>query len=587
MARSDPPKTLPPFLVPLAADPAGATLGLGWLLDAAEGRRRAQETAEAYAGEGSALVPLPPPARAAAQKMLAGMTVVATGPKMPGRVASSSVESLLLLDTKRPDELLLALSADYPPFLWIPAGTTVESIRAALRGYFPVEQPARGRLHRIARYFIGNEAIHGAYIHGVENHYVASPFTADLTWGSAYPEDPWPARVDVDPSTLDFMAEVRDRARQGGGGVYTTSFRLQHSRGILTLEDHGGLFVVEIRYAPSPNREVIVALNRWFGFAFPPDMPVDGVAALLGLPLQTETQLKDVLADHELVEDHELCLHALAALKYGDLSLTTDLRPFLRLELKPPPKPDSQRAPSIPPPPSVLASGRDLARDLGLDALLIKTAALTSEIDVLQELDRALGGTPPRGWDGPHGPGLLIAGDAVLRPSIDWIWGDRGWTLIDEVPRGEAQIFQRRWRTADGAATVTYGEDHRLGLRFFAVEGEEPAALRARLGNAVALDDVEAVLTAAESAADRSERVGALHKIARLSPEKADPRWLSILERGLAHESPAVRAASLLSAAWIAWPELIPVIETHLSPGLEDQAARAVVWIRHRSDTAA
>src|SRR6185436_12104110 len=158
---------------------------------------------------------------------------------------------------------------------------------------------------------------------------------------------------------------------------------------------------------------VVVGMNRRFEFTFPSDMPVDGVAALLGLSLQTEASLKDTLADHELAEDHDLVLHALAALKYGDLSIGNDLRPFLRPPAKPTTKPGSLRAPTIPPPPTVREAALDLTRDLDLDYMLIKTAAVKNDHDILAELDRALGRTPDSTWSGPHGPGLFIASDAV------------------------------------------------------------------------------------------------------------------------------------------------------------------------------
>ena len=53
-------KKFPEWLTRLAEDPAAAPLGLVWLSEA-EGQERTQAMAEAYAGEGSPLVPLPAP----------------------------------------------------------------------------------------------------------------------------------------------------------------------------------------------------------------------------------------------------------------------------------------------------------------------------------------------------------------------------------------------------------------------------------------------------------------------------------------------------------------------------------------------
>jgi len=455
--------SFPEWLPRLAVDPAAAELGLVWLSEA-QGLEQAQRIATTYDGEGSPLVPLPEQMLATARNMLSDKIVVAIGPKMSMRVSEEGIESLLIIDRSRPDELLIALSRDYPPFLWIPAGTTIASIRAVLSGYFPKEDPPRARLHRIARYFVGNERMLDTDIHGIENHYVSSPFTAELTWGSATSDDPWPTRVEGAVPVGNFMHDVLRNSKQDDDSVYTTSFRLQHSRGILTVEDHNGLFVFEVRYLPSPHREVVVGVNRRFELAFPSDMPVDGVAALLGLSLQTEAMLKDTLADHELAEDHDLVLHALAALKSGDLSVGTDFTPFLRPHTKVETKPGSLRAATIPPPPSVRNAAFILTQQLDMDFVVLKHAAVKSDLDALDHLDRALGQGPRDGWEGQHGPHLLIASDVVARQSIDWVWGDQGWVLTREVARGPKRLFQRYWQTRDGRSTVGYVEDHRSGF---------------------------------------------------------------------------------------------------------------------------
>src|SRR6185436_17239013 len=109
MALPDWLKNFPEWLQRLAGDPAATDLGLVWLSEE-DGRARVQAMVDAYAGEGSPLVPLPEQVRAAASKMLAGKVVVATGPKIAIRVTQSEIESLLLIDRAHPDEVLLALS---------------------------------------------------------------------------------------------------------------------------------------------------------------------------------------------------------------------------------------------------------------------------------------------------------------------------------------------------------------------------------------------------------------------------------------------------------------------------------------------
>jgi hypothetical protein len=576
MALPDWLNSFPEWLSRLAADPALAELGIVWLSEE-QGRARAQGLVDLYADEGSAIIPLPAPMLAAARKMVTGKVVIATGPTMSMRVSDEVTESLLILDQSRPDEVLVALSRDYAPFLWITAGTTVASIRAALSGYFFGENPPRARLHRIARYFVGNERMLDTDIHGIENHYIASPFTAELSWGSAALDDPWPARL---TSHATFINDVLRNSKQDDDGIYSTSFRLQHSRAILTIEDHVGLFVIEIRYQPSNHREVIAGVNRRFDLAFPADMPVDGVAALLGLSLQSEATLRETLADHELAEDHDLVLHALAALKSGDLTVGQDFNPFLRPHTKVVTQPGSLRAATIPPPPSVRSAALMLMQRLDMDFVVLKHSAANGGSDAFDHLGSALEQGRPEGWDGQNGPHLLIAGDEVERPSLDWIWGAQGWELTREAARGPKRLFHRQWRTRDGRATIMYVEDHRLGLRFFNVEGEDRDATIAQLRGAVAIKETESVLAAAESATDPAARVGAILKIARLAPNAADARWTAMLQAGLAHENAAVRAASALAGAYIGWPELIPVLEQHAGES-GAHADQAIAWIRH------
>ena len=573
--------SFPEWLPRLAVDPAAAELGLVWLSEE-QGLEQVQRIAKTYDGEGSPLVPLPEQMLATARNMLEDKIVVAIGPKMPMRVSEDAIESLLIIDRSRPDELLIALSRDYPPFLWIPGGTTLSSIRAARSGYFPKEDPPRGRLHRIARYFVGNERMLDTDIHGIENHYVASPFTAELSWGSASSDDPWPTRIVGAGPVGSFMQDVLGNSKQDDDSVYTTSFRLQHSRGILTIEDHDGLFVLEIRYLPSPHREVVVGVNRRFELAFPSDMPVDGVAALLGLSLQTEAALKDSLADHEFAEDHDLVLHALAALKSGDISVGTDFTPFLRPHTKVETKPGSLRAATIPPPPNVRDAAFELTQQLDMDFVVLKHAAVKSELDALDHLGRALGQGPRDGWEGQHGPHLLIASDVVVRQSIDWVWGDQGWVLTREIPRGPKRIFQRHWQTRDGRATISYVEDHRLGLRFFTVDGENRDATLAHLRSALAFEDAESVLSAAESATDASARVGAILKIARLAPDAVDARWMAMFQANLMHENAAVRAAALLASAYVGWPELAPLLAVCAAGESDAHSTQAIAWVHHR-----
>jgi hypothetical protein len=552
----------PDWLRQLSEDPAAREIGLQWLSEE-ESRDHARTLAEEYEQpDGPSLVPLPEAALDVARELMSSRVAVARGPRMPMRASRSHVDSFWLIDRSRPEELWLALSLHYPPFLWIPAGQTAASMRAALTGYFTKPALSRLRLHRVVRFFIGNERMLDADVHGVENHLLLSPFTTELTWGSAFQEDPWPDEMAEDLSP-EFAFKVRDHISQAAGAVYTTNHRLQHSRGVLSLEDHGGLFVTEVRYESCPHRDLIAAMNRSFGLSFPTDMPLDAVSLLLGFPMHSETSLRDALADPDQADDHDIYVHALAAVKHSDLHLSGDLRPYV----------DHSDV-------ETRSMAIAIAAQLGYQFLLQSRSCIETDVDLVAQLEREISSAapPPVEPTRHDGRDLLPVRDSVPRHVLDRVWSEQGWELVEESPRTQSDFFRRVWWIDGGRTKIVYTEDHRLGLRFFRVEGQDRDSVASILRSAAALDEPGALLSRAEAARAPEECVASILKVCRLAPRQQDARYMEILRRLLAHSSFAVRRAAVDAAEQIAWPEVIQLLKERVSadPALASRIERAI-----------
>ena len=278
---------------------------------------------------------------ARARDLLRNKRPVAYGP------ASTTLDrraerAIVWIDAQRPDTLWLALSRHYPPFLWLRAGTSMSALQAALEEFFPRPSLQRVDLTRTARGFLGYRLRFGipdpgtgriepANARELDRHFMVSPFVDSAYWGSAYDEDPWPDEIPPQPGELLKMsARQRRVAEQAPGRVWSISRRTRHSRSILTIElHHRDVFVAEVRYRPSRDHTVVKRLNADLGCDYPTDMPVDAVAALLGLQFEQSTDLQgrlDATADPEEIAG---LLLVLSALRHSDLCMTRIHRRYM------------------------------------------------------------------------------------------------------------------------------------------------------------------------------------------------------------------------------------------------------------------
>ncbi|WP_433185962.1 hypothetical protein [Actinoallomurus sp. CA-150999] len=308
------------------------------------------------------------------------MVRVASGPQYAGMNGLEG-EAAWYVDMRRPERLLLAPSSSYPPFLWIPAGDTVDGMRGALGGLFPSPKPTRVTLPKTARGFMGYAGqigVPNVYsgefvpIDGLEldRYYTMNTFTELSSWGSAIIDDPYPDEF-VPP--IQMMAAARDFKKQSPG-VPAMTWRTAASGSYLSIEAHQGrLFVAEARYRPSPNPQVIEEMNAEFGSTFPTDLPVDVVGALIGFDFRPLDLWERELAVEE-EPGHILGKMEIAvALAHGDLDAVDRLRPYFRHDA-----------------PGVRAALMNFALAYNLDSLLEELVLTETEEEIAEQLHRIL-----------------------------------------------------------------------------------------------------------------------------------------------------------------------------------------------------
>lgn len=340
---------LAPWMSALRRDPELEPLGLEWLDEPDSERILRDLLAEHERGPLGTMHTEATLRRS--RELLATRRAVARG---PGSRTRERVEEpcLLFVDALRPqDGLWLALSASYPPFLWLRVEPRSRGLRRALTEMFPPSRPALGsdpsdtlrpsdlvsrsprRIdmpHR-ARGFLGYRArffVPSPYTGGLEpatlleldRHLSMNPFVESASWGSAYEDDPWPDEIPDQPGlTLKLAERQAQVAQQARGHVWSTTRRTRHSRSYLAIEvHHGDIFVAEVRYRPSPHVGVVEAMNAHFGCDYPTDMPVDAVAALLGFQFDGAADLEAELGRATDPEQLAGLLYVLSALRHDE-----------------------------------------------------------------------------------------------------------------------------------------------------------------------------------------------------------------------------------------------------------------------------
>jgi hypothetical protein len=265
---------LPDWLSALREDRALAdALGIQWLDDEARRHLHASATQalETHAGGDAGW-------NERGLARLARCTPIALGPERKKRVMQATASTALFFDPERPAHVGLSMAASMSPLVWAEAPATADGLRALWARYFVDEAMAVAALPRRFRSVVNFGDLDRA---GLEDGLGSGqPMLDDAVWYSAHADDPWAGMADVWGITL--MAHLRDVRREHPGRLPSMSFRTLFSRSVVKVEQHPfGLWVVEIRYAPSPDAAGVRWVNEVFHAHFPEDVPADVIGSTM------------------------------------------------------------------------------------------------------------------------------------------------------------------------------------------------------------------------------------------------------------------------------------------------------------------
>lgn len=466
-------------------------------------------------------------------------------------LAAGSPPALLLCPVAAPTQLRVALTAAQPPPLWLPAGTSAESLAAALLPYREVAVPSRLQLPLPRRLFVGHTESLGAGFAELVARLAAHPAVEPAAWGSAYPDDPWPRPL---PEALPAAAREllgRHYAAQAPDLPRSMTFVSRWSRSLLSLEDHAGALVLAI--APgraAPEAEPSPASSP----ADPPlaGLPADVRWALRGLPTASAAELLACLQPSPpgqplspvagaAAGDRVTALLGLAAIFAGDLQLIEVLRSLSSAT--------SDWA--------LRAAAIAVAQRQGFLLLLHELYASETDPELSAELhqltETASGPRPaPRA-------GLLLLPQPGLAPArLERLLRGCGLQRVADCRQGYRQISwssdDAHDRQATAAAEVDYLEDPVLGQRLIYLRGPQAPELARRCSALFPCWTAAAALELALQAPTPAAKVATLTPLAALLGDGALSQLAvrPVLAARLGDPLPAVRRAALLLLAQLA-----------------------------------
>ncbi|MBB6036409.1 hypothetical protein [Phytomonospora endophytica] len=298
--------------------------GVTWL-DQNGSVEAAAELRSGYAGEDSLTGP-PDDERLRAFTVEAeGKIPVAVGPSVTDLHGLPAI-AYWLAEPGPAGRLWLAPSRDFHPFSWMPLGTG-ESAIAAVEHHYPSPGLTRVDLTRELRVFIGYRHEIGD-MRDLERAMTFNRMLDFGAWCSGHLDDPWPKTLPEGTGMLAMSAFQSDTASiHDPGRPWSQSWRTKHSGSHFTLEVHQrDLFVLSVRYRPSPHLEAMERSNAHNETRLPLDLPPDVACAMDGFVWADVPDLEADLAAAGNPAEIAGLLRVLAALWDGDFDKLTGLR---------------------------------------------------------------------------------------------------------------------------------------------------------------------------------------------------------------------------------------------------------------------
>lgn len=499
-------------------------------------------------------------ALALAERLLEAMTPIGLGPAYPSRIEGISYRPWLWVSRNNPQQILLALHEFMPPFLWFATGQDQAALYTTLERDIAQETSPTLEFERTARAFLGTEDLIGAPdLSELQTHLSINPFIEPLFWGSAHAQDPWPEEIPTE-ALEDLGGTSHDQLRQAPLSVPTLSARTIISRSVISVEEHEGVFVVQVRYEPASHQEQIQALNAQFGSHYPHDLPLDVVAALLGFYFEDAQALLAFITEAQDAEEIGLYMHILACVRHGEVGLAEVLRPWLEHR--------DEQARMIAAEIALrqgfrpLVQGRQFSEpdDELRDYLIERLTTFDDEAD--ETLSEALPSPAPT----TNHALIIPMGDDALLDRL----GAMG-LMLTEDRRLRHPLVRRRAQWSTRSGTITY--EALPALMAASLSGDLPEWVEG-----ITLEDLRGVISAEIPIQERLEAVAQLGALARLSPSPAGAH--ALMQELLTQPRAELQLGVLALFEHLPCPKaLLPTLMTLASSGtllVKPAAARAL-----------
>jgi len=156
-----------------------------------------------------------------------------------------------------------------------------------------------------------------------------------------------------------------------------------------------------------------------------------------------------------------------------------------------------------------------------------------------------------------------------------------GWILRDASERSGSELRSRTW-AVDQATSLTFFEDHILGVYFIHATGDNAELAAGSLLEVTSFREIDEVLEEAERASDPAAKIASLGPVVRaVDPGAPDGRLLALFRARLGDPNASVRRAALVTLGMLEHPAIDSLLDAFeadpvLGPGVRlRRSARA------------
>jgi len=157
----------------------------------------------------------------------------------------------------------------------------------------------------------------------------------------------------------------------------------------------------------------------------------------------------------------------------------------------------------------------------------------------------------------------------------------QNWFLWNRIERDDNQPLVYEWSTAAKDCRIRFTDDHRLGLRWFDLQGARAAEIATFIKSALPIYERDEVITLAGAATDENQGIWAAFRLAVIANGTAfDADTFGAFGDLANHRSARVRDAAIYAMAQTRWSQfagiLEPIAEDDPDEGVRTRAAQAL-----------